>query len=80
MFSNPVCNILGEVGGAVLGEELKVNTVLTSINLADNDIRDAVAAIGEALKVNTHLTFIDLNHNASAKLLDLRLARRQKLK
>lgn len=52
---------LGEVAGAAIGEALKANTTLTSINLGSNKLDEvAGAAIGDALKVNTTLTSIEL--------------------
>ena len=51
-------------GAKAIGEALKVNTSLTSINLGHNNIGDEGGkAIEEALRVNTSLTWIGLSHN-----------------
>eukprot|EP00729_Bicosta_minor_P008124 gene8124-biopygen266 len=55
---------LGEDDGAAIGEVLKVNTTLTSIDLQQNKLGEVGgAAIYEALKVNTTLTSINLQFN-----------------
>ena len=48
-----------------IAEALKVNAVLTNLNLYDNTIGgDGAKAIAEALKVNAVLTSLDLYRNS----------------
>jgi hypothetical protein len=57
-------NNIGTEGAKVIGEALKVNTLLTYIGLNGNNIgAEGGKAIGEALKVNTSLTEILLQRN-----------------
>ena len=49
-------NKIGDVGAAAIGEGLKANAVLNTLNLELNKIGDVgAAAIGEALKGNAVL-------------------------
>ena len=54
-------NSIGDEGAEAIAEALKVNPVLTNLNLFDNNIGDDGAkAIAEALKVNPVLTELRL--------------------
>ena len=51
-------------GTVALAEALKVNRVLTELNLGDNEIGDVgAAALGEAVKFNAALTILVLGYN-----------------
>ena len=56
-------NVIGDDGAAALGECLKYNKSLTTLNSSDNEIGDdgAAAALGECLKYNKSLTTLDLS-------------------
>ena len=57
-------NNIGDDGAKAIAEALKVNPVLTFLNLRWNDIGDNGArAIAEALKVNAVLTKLNLEDN-----------------
>jgi hypothetical protein len=61
-------NKIGDEGAKpkAIAEALKVNAVLTSVDLRLNSIRDDGAkAIAEALKVNAVLTKLDLEYNSN---------------
>ena len=59
---------LGAEGAKSLSEALKVNTVLTNIDLRSNNIGDEGAkSLSSALKVNTVITTIDLGFNNIGK-------------
>ena len=54
---------VGESDAAALGEVLRVNGALTSLDLSDSSIGAAgVAALGEALRMNNTLTSLDLSN------------------
>ena len=58
-------NNIRDGGAKAIAEALKVNPVLTSLDLRLNSIRDDGAkAIAEALKVNPVLTILDLQWNS----------------
>ena len=58
-------NSIGEDGAKAIAEALKVNPVLTSLELGGNRLigDDGAKAIAEALKVNPVLTKLDLKYN-----------------
>ena len=58
-------NRIGVDGAKAIAEALKVNPVLTELDLYNNQIRDDGAkAIAEALKVNPVLTTLYLGYNS----------------
>ena len=62
-------NKIGPAGASALSEALKVNPVLTELNLFNNGIgvdgaSNGAKAIAEALKVNPVLTKLDLQYNS----------------
>ena len=55
-------NVIGDDGAAALGESLKYNKSLTTLNSSNNEIGDdGAAALGECLKYNKSLTTLDLS-------------------
>ena len=55
-------NKIGAEGAAAIGEALKVNGSLTSLDVRSNNIGPkGAAAFGEALKVNGSLTSLDVS-------------------
>jgi hypothetical protein len=63
-----VINYLGEGGGQAIAEALRVNSMMTSLDLEDNDLGDGGGqALAEALRVNTTVTSLDLDRNNLGK-------------
>ena len=59
-------NNIGDDGAKAIAEALKVNPVLTSLDLRKNSICvDGAKAIAEALKVNPVLTELNLKYNST---------------
>jgi hypothetical protein len=57
-------NNIGDEGAKAIAEALKVNVVVTTVDLGDNSIRvEGAIAIAEALKVNAVLTKLYLRNN-----------------
>ena len=63
-------NEIGNEGAAAIGDALKVNGSLTSLNLANNSVCgilgnkvEGIAALAEALKINGSLTSLDVRAN-----------------
>ena len=55
---------IGDAGATAIGEGLKVNAVLTELNLSDNLVGDEGAkALASALEVNKVLTKLDVSEN-----------------
>ena len=60
-------NRIGDEGATAIGEALKLNGSLTSLDVGANDIEDEGAkAICEALKLNGSLTSLDVRENMLA--------------
>ena len=57
-------NSIGDEGAIAIAEALKVNAVLTNLDLSLNKIGDDAKAIAEALKVNAVLTTLNLGWNS----------------
>ena len=57
-------NSIGDDGAKAIAEALKVNAVVTTLNLSSNSIGvEGAKAIAEALKVNPVLTKLSLKYN-----------------
>ena len=76
-------NRIGDEGASALGEAVKVNSSLKSLDLQRNGIGDEGAtAIGDALRVNASLTRLildfndDINDEAAAALREVVKGRR----
>ena len=58
-------NKIGDEGANAIAEALKVNAVVTTLDLSGNNIGvEGAKAIAEALKVNAVLTKLNLKYNS----------------